>query len=90
MRDGDLGTDVTAGTRADDDDRALTIWHLTTELSDKRSLTYSMAILRSGTSVGQLSFVQAPDVTHGAGRLRDARLPRPRPARRAAGPRRGG
>ncbi len=42
---------------------ALSVWHLTTELSDNRSLTYSMAILRSGTGVGQLSFVQAPDVT---------------------------
>ena len=75
----------TLGPRTDDDDRALTIWHLTTELSDKRSLTYSMAIMRNGTSVGQLSFVEAPDVTHVAGRLRDPRLPRPRPARRAAG-----
>ena len=59
----DLGTDVRAGKRLNAGDRALSVWHLTTELSDKRSLTYSMAILRSGTSVGQLSFVQAPDVT---------------------------
>ncbi|HET9422432.1 MAG TPA: hypothetical protein VFO49_14930 [Nocardioides sp.] len=63
----DMGTDVTLGPRADDDDRALTIWHLTTELSDKRSLTYSMAIMRNGTSVGQLSFVEAPDVTMSPG-----------------------
>ena len=57
----DLGTDVSVALRQDDDDRALTVWHLKTQLSDKRSLTYSMAILRSGTSVAQLSFVQAPD-----------------------------
>ncbi len=63
----DLGTEVTPGPRADDDERALTIWHLTTELSDKRSLTYSMAILRDGTSVGQLSFVEAPDVSMSTG-----------------------
>lgn len=59
----DLGTDVSPGKRFNDGDRALSVWHLTTELSDNRSLTYSMAILRSGTGVGQLSFVQAPDVT---------------------------
>jgi DNA-directed RNA polymerase specialized sigma24 family protein len=59
----DLGTDVTAGPRSDQGDRSLTVWRLTTELSEKRSLTYSMAILRDGTSVAQLSFVEAPDVT---------------------------
>jgi len=63
----DLGTDVTVGPRTDDDDRALTLWHLPTELSDKLSLTYSMAILRDGTSVGQLSFVEAPDVSMSPG-----------------------
>ena len=63
----DMGTDVTVGPRTDDEDRALTIWHLTTELSDERSLTYSMAIMRNGTSVGQLSFVEAPDVTMAPG-----------------------
>jgi hypothetical protein len=83
----DLGTDVTLGSRKDEDDRALTVWHLQTELSDKRSLTYSMAILRSGTSVAQLNFVEAPDVTMGPGEFealalraldRLGELPRPR------------
>jgi len=59
----DLGTDVTPGKRFDSPDRSLSVWHLRTELSDDRSLSYSMAILRSGTSVGQLSFVEAPGVT---------------------------
>jgi DNA-directed RNA polymerase specialized sigma24 family protein len=59
----DLGTDVTLGRHFDDHDRSLSVWYLRTELSDKRSLSYAMAILRSGTSVGQLSFVQAPGVT---------------------------
>ncbi len=59
----DLGTDVTFGKRFNAGDRSLSVWHLTTELSDNRSLTYSMAILRSGTSVGQLSFVRARKVT---------------------------
>ncbi len=63
----DLGTEVTVKHKSDDEDRALTIWHLTTELSDKESLTYSMAIMRNGTSVGQLSFVEAPDVTMAPG-----------------------
>ena len=59
----DLGTDVRAGKRLNAGDRALSVWHLTTELPDNRSLTYSMAILRSGTGVGQLSFVRVKDVT---------------------------
>ncbi|HWM74859.1 MAG TPA: hypothetical protein VNQ53_14010, partial [Nocardioides sp.] len=86
----DLGTDVTVGSGTDDEGRALSIWHLTTELSDERSLTYSMAIMRSGTSVGQLSFVEAPDVSMSpadfevlAYRALDrlAELPRPRRGR---------
>jgi DNA-directed RNA polymerase specialized sigma24 family protein len=83
----DLGTDVTFVSRMDEDDRALTVWHLQTELSDNRSLSYSMAILRSGTSVAQLSFVEAPDVTLGPGAFEElalraldrlGELPRPR------------
>jgi hypothetical protein len=58
----DLGTDVRAGRHFDDGDKSLSVWYLTTELSDKRSLTYAMAILRNGTSVGQLNFVHAPGV----------------------------
>jgi DNA-directed RNA polymerase specialized sigma24 family protein len=83
----DLGTDVTPGRRTDDGDRSLTVWRLTTELSDRRSLTYSMAILRSGTAVAQLNFVEAPKVTMAPGAFEDLalraldrldRLPRPR------------
>jgi DNA-directed RNA polymerase specialized sigma24 family protein len=63
----DLGTDVTTGKRLNGADRSLSVWHLTTELSDDRSLVYSMAILRSGTSVGQLSFVRSPKVAMSEG-----------------------
>lgn len=63
----DLGTDVTAGKRFNAKDRSLSVWHLTTEVSDKRTLTYSMAILRSGTSVGQLSFVRSRNVAMSEG-----------------------
>jgi hypothetical protein len=83
----DLGTDVTLGARLSEEERAFTVWHLQTELSDKRSLTYTMAILRNGTSVAQLNFVQAPNVTMGPGDFEEltlraldrlAELPRPR------------
>ena len=83
----DLGTDVTFGSRINEADRAVTVWRLQTELPDNRSLTYTMAILRSGTSVAQLNFVEAPDVTMAPGDFEEltlraldrlAELPRPR------------
>ena len=44
-------------TRSDEGDRALAVWHVTTEVSDDRSLTFLMAIVRRGTAVAQLGFV---------------------------------
>lgn len=58
----DLGTEVERATRLEKGGRSLTVWHLTTELSDDRSFRYSMAIMRHGTAVSQLGFVQAPGV----------------------------
>jgi len=63
----DMGTDVTRGRRFDDGRRSLSVWYLTTELSDKRSLHYAMAIMRDGSSLGQLNFVEAPGVTMAKG-----------------------
>jgi hypothetical protein len=37
------------------------VWQLTTEISDKESVSYSMAILRHGTAVAQIQFVPAGD-----------------------------
>ncbi len=80
----DLGTDVTLGPRTDDDDRALTIWHLTTELSDKAfaDLLHGDHAQRHVRGTAQLRGGAGRD--HGTRGLRDPRLPRPRPARRAA------
>lgn len=60
--DKDLGTDVVRVDTIDERDDDLTVWQLTTELSDNRSLRYFMAILRTGSSVAQLQFIPAPDV----------------------------
>ncbi|MFL6001309.1 MAG: hypothetical protein ACJ72P_00720 [Nocardioides sp.] len=66
-RDKGLGTKVTR--LADRHSRAgdLTVWRLTTELDDKRSVTYLMGIVRAGTAVAQVGFVPEPDVTMGSG-----------------------
>ncbi len=47
--------------------RDLTVWRLTTELDDRRSVTYLMGIVRMGTAVGQVSFVPDSGVTMGPG-----------------------
>lgn len=40
----------------------LTVWTVTTEVSENRSVRFRMAILRAGTSVAQLGFVPTDDV----------------------------
>ena len=35
----------------------LTVWHVTTEISDNQSVTYLMGVLRDGGSVAQIGFV---------------------------------
>lgn len=63
--DEDLGTEVQLIAQRDqeDADTSLSVWRLTTELSDERSLRYSMAILRRGNAVAQIGFVPADEVT---------------------------
>jgi len=84
--DKDLGTDVVRVSQVDEGTTAITVWDLTTEISDNESVRYSMAILRSGTSVAQLTFVPSgkatlPDGTFVAVAQRAlqrlGRLPRP-------------
>ena len=53
----DLGTDVTRIAGSSGDDTSLDVWELTAEVSDSRSIRFSMAVLRQGTSVAQLGFV---------------------------------
>lgn len=53
----DLGTDVTRVAHRDTKNVDLTVWQLTTEISDEKSVSYTMAVLRDGTSVAQVGFV---------------------------------
>jgi DNA-directed RNA polymerase specialized sigma24 family protein len=62
-RDKGLGTDVARLSHRQSSARDLTVWRLTTELDDKRSVTYLMGIVREGTAVAQVSFVPEPGVT---------------------------
>lgn len=58
--DRDLGTKVVRLAQRDGADTDLSVWQLTTEVSDSRSLRYLMAVLRDGPAIGQVGFVTAP------------------------------
>jgi len=64
-RDRGLGTEVTRLAHRQSKAREMTVWRLTTELDDRRSVTYLMGIVREGTAVGQVGFVPEPGVTMG-------------------------
>ena len=66
-RDRGLGTEVSRLAHRQSKTRDMTVWRLTTELDDKRSVTYLMGIVREGTAVGQVGFVPDPGVTMGQG-----------------------
>ncbi|GGO76249.1 sigma-70 family RNA polymerase sigma factor [Nocardioides deserti] len=53
----DLTTEVRRLTTSDTRREALTVWVVTTELSDETTVRYHMAVLRAGTAVGQVGFV---------------------------------
>jgi DNA-directed RNA polymerase specialized sigma24 family protein len=55
--DRELGTDVVRVTDVSTRHRDLTVWHVTTEISDDESVTYLMGIMRDGGSVAQVGFV---------------------------------
>ena len=65
--DKDLGTDVTVIARQTTRTTDLSVWHVTTEISDKTSVDFLMGIARDGTSVAQVGFVPAGKVTMGSG-----------------------
>ncbi|CAM3390759.1 hypothetical protein NODU109028_14920 [Nocardioides dubius] len=60
--DDDLTTEVARTTSRSTKGSDLTIWRIDTELSDKRTLTYWMAIIRRDADVAQVVFV--PDGPH--------------------------
>jgi hypothetical protein len=55
--DKELGTDVVRVADMSTRKQDLTVWHVTTEISDNESVTYLMGILREGGSVAQVGFV---------------------------------
>ncbi len=57
-----LGTTVNRVVHRTGEAEDITVWHLTTEISDDRSVHYLMAVLRSGTAISQLGFIPAPGV----------------------------
>jgi DNA-directed RNA polymerase specialized sigma24 family protein len=63
--DRDLATQVAKVHDQTDGDRELTVWRLTVEVSDERTVTYLMGIIRNGTAVAQLTFVPADGVVMG-------------------------
>ncbi len=60
--DNQLGTEVVQVANFDDRQTSLTAWQVTVQVSDKRSVDYTMAIMRRGIAVAQVSFVPAPRV----------------------------
>jgi hypothetical protein len=55
--DRQLGTDVYRVAEMSTRHQDLSVWHVTTEISDNRSVTYLMGILRDGGAVAQIGFV---------------------------------
>ena len=62
-----MGTEVTPVRQLDQKQRDLAVWHVTTEISDDASVDYLMGVVRDGTSVAQVGFVPAPQVTFAQG-----------------------
>ncbi|MBJ7357650.1 sigma factor-like helix-turn-helix DNA-binding protein [Nocardioides sp.] len=63
--DRDLATEVDQVEDMTEGSRELTVWRLTVEVSDERTVTYLMGIIRNGTAVAQLTFVPADGVVMG-------------------------
>ena len=55
--DRELGTDVVRVADVSTKKQDLTVWHVTTEISDNETVTYLMGIVRDGGSVAQVGFV---------------------------------
>ncbi len=63
--DNDLGTDVERLANEETGPGDLSVWRLTVEVSEERSVRYLMAVVRSGNAVAQMSFVPSGDVSIG-------------------------
>ena len=63
--DRDLATQVDKVHDTSEGARELAVWRLTVEVSDDRTVTFLMGIIRNGTAVSQLTFVPADGVVMG-------------------------
>jgi hypothetical protein len=63
--DDDLGTDVERLAQEESGPRDLSVWRLTVEVSENRSVRYLMAVVREGNAVAQLTFVPSGEVSIG-------------------------
>ncbi len=88
-----LGTTVNRVVHRTGEAEDITVWHLTTEISDDRSVHYLMAVLRSGTAISQLGFIPAPGVEMRPGAFIDlseraldrlGRMPEPEPVKQGS------
>lgn len=52
-----LGTDIERVLHSAGEHHDITVWHLTTEVTDEKSVQFLMGIVRDGTSVAQVGFV---------------------------------
>ena len=64
--DRDLGTEVVKIEDRSKGELELVVWRLTVEISDERTVTFLMGVVRRGTAVSQLTFVPADGVVMGA------------------------
>ncbi len=65
--DKSLGSDVRQVAHRAGPDRDLSVWHVTTELSDDTSVSFLMGVVREGTAIAQVGFVPDGDVTMAPG-----------------------
>ncbi|QZY29887.1 hypothetical protein [Nocardioides coralli] len=61
--DRDPGSEVVPLTSASGPERDLSIWRVTSEVSDAQTVTYWMGVIRTGTAVGQVGFVPSNQAT---------------------------
>ena len=61
--DKQMGTKVTKLRDVSKGDTDLTVWKVTTEVTDDKTLNFLMGIVRDGTAVAQVGFVPVKDFT---------------------------
>ncbi len=61
--DKQMGTEVTRLRHVEKSDRDLTVWRVTTEVTDQRSISFLMGVVRDGSAVAQIGFVPVKGVS---------------------------